>query len=155
MSRRERWRRLPADERADTIFAALLMPVCAVAIRVTRLTSLLDLIARRGAARMDASPHRRIAVCVRSVERASVHSPWTGSCLTRSLSLMYLLARRGVATELKLGGRLHSGAFAAHAWVEYDGVALNDQAGQRHEYALLPQRRTAAWRRPFDRTRPT
>ena len=47
--------------------------------------------------------------------------------LTRSLVLGWLLQRRGVATELRIGVRLVGGVLDAHAWVEYLGVPVNDR----------------------------
>lgn len=45
--------------------------------------------------------------------------PWDSRCLMRSLTLLTMLARRGIPTELKIG--VQSGAeFTAHAWIEHD-----------------------------------
>jgi hypothetical protein len=49
--------------------------------------------------------------------------PADGRCLVRSLVLTGLLSRRGIQTKLVLA--VHPGErLAAHAWVEYDGIAL-------------------------------
>jgi hypothetical protein len=48
------------------------------------------------------------------------------NCLERSLALRWLLRRRGIATELRIGARKESALFEAHAWIELDGVVLND-----------------------------
>ena len=61
--------------------------------------------------------------------------PTDGRCLMRSLVLTGLLARRGLPTSLVIG--VDPGPdFAAHAWVEYDGVALL-QAGDYHRLLEL------------------
>lgn len=52
--------------------------------------------------------------------------PFTATCLTRSLLLVWMLRRRGVATQLRIGVRLTQGALDAHAWVEYTGIPVND-----------------------------
>jgi hypothetical protein len=49
------------------------------------------------------------------------------NCLPRSLYLWWLLRRRGVRCELRIGVRLNDGAFEAHAWVEHAGVPVNDR----------------------------
>jgi transglutaminase superfamily protein len=49
--------------------------------------------------------------------------PADSRCLARSLVLLGLLARRGVASTLVIGVRTEP-AFAAHAWIECDGEAL-------------------------------
>ncbi len=49
--------------------------------------------------------------------------PWDSRCLMRSLVLLRMLARRGIACQLVLGVRAGD-AFAAHAWVEHEGQPL-------------------------------
>lgn len=48
------------------------------------------------------------------------------NCLTRSLVLQWLLRRRGVLTDLRIGVQLSNGQLHAHAWVELAGHPLND-----------------------------
>ena len=63
------------------------------------------------------------------------YGPWRPRCLLRSLTLARYLGRRGIACEVRIGlpaeqGGAAPGAdldFSAHAWVEYDGVVLNDR----------------------------
>lgn len=61
------------------------------------------------------------------VERAARTVPWPATCLRRSLVLWALLRRDGVQAEIRLGVRKAEGAHAAHAWVEFQGVVLNDR----------------------------
>jgi hypothetical protein len=49
--------------------------------------------------------------------------PGDTRCLTRSLVLTRLLARRGIAAKLVIGARPGS-EFQAHAWVECEGEAV-------------------------------
>ncbi len=67
---------------------------------------------------------KRIA---RAVNQAANHSPLWGNCLKRSLALWFLLRRRGILSDLRIGVRKHEGEFQAHAWIEYEGAVLNDQ----------------------------
>ena len=61
--------------------------------------------------------------------------PWRPQCLTRSLALAWLLKRRGIPFVLRIGiprgttvGREGEPvSFSAHAWVEHDGIVLNDR----------------------------
>jgi len=62
-----------------------------------------------------------------AVNIASRHTPFPVTCLTRSLLLGWLLRRRGVASDLRIGVRLTQGMLDAHAWVECDGVPVNDR----------------------------
>ncbi len=55
------------------------------------------------------------------------------TCLEESLALWYLLQEQGIPARLRIGVRKMSGKFEAHAWVEYDGLALN-QAEEAHQH---------------------
>lgn len=74
---------------------------------------------------------RRVA---RMVSIAANHGPYRASCLPRSLLTWWLLRRQGIATALLFGVNREGGAFSAHAWVELDGVVINDgpQVAKRH-----------------------
>lgn len=143
MSAWQRWRRLGANDRAETIRAAVLLPLYALAVRTVTLPRILEMIAARRRRRSRVPLDPAVDLSVRAVARAAVHSPFPSACLTRSLVLMSLLGRRGIATELRIGASL-SGGFAAHAWVESDGVPLNDPASLHRRYAAFPEKETAA-----------
>lgn len=59
----------------------------------------------------------------RAVVRTLSLIPADTRCLMRSLVLTRLLARRGIESRLLIAVRPGE-SFAAHAWVEHDGVAL-------------------------------
>lgn len=48
------------------------------------------------------------------------------NCLERSMVLWWLLMKRGIAAELRVGARKNAQRFEAHAWVACDGIVLND-----------------------------
>jgi Transglutaminase-like superfamily len=52
------------------------------------------------------------------------------NCLQQSLALWWLLRRRGISADLRIGARKEAGRFEAHAWVELDGTILNDVAAE-------------------------
>ena len=58
-------------------------------------------------------------------------------CLTRSLALARVLASRGVASELRIGVMKDAGMLNAHAWVEWNGVILNDRPHCIAQYAAF------------------
>jgi transglutaminase-like putative cysteine protease len=59
----------------------------------------------------------------RAVERTLRLTPGDTRCLTRSLVLTQLLARRGIPAKLVIGARTEP-SFGAHAWVEQAGQAV-------------------------------
>jgi Transglutaminase-like superfamily len=76
----------------------------------------------------------RIAIArdvARILEATSRHLIFRASCLEQSLVLWWLLARRGIPADLRIGARKEAERFEAHAWVESGGVVLND-SGEAH-----------------------
>lgn len=71
---------------------------------------------------------------VRAAARRSVGHP---TCLEESLALWWLLRRQGIASELRIGVRKQGDKFEAHAWVESDGVALNEIEALHEHYAAF------------------
>jgi hypothetical protein len=64
-------------------------------------------------------------------DTVSRHLIFHASCLEQSLVLWWLLGRRGIPAELRIGARKDAGRFQAHAWVELGTVVLND-SGEAH-----------------------
>jgi hypothetical protein len=58
-------------------------------------------------------------------------------CLARSLTLTRILARRGVASELRIGVRPINQELEAHAWVEWKGTVLGDSPAGLHRYSAF------------------
>lgn len=61
------------------------------------------------------------------VNGAALHVLGRDACLARSLYLWRLLRRRGAGAKLRIGVRLEDGALEAHAWVECEGIPVNDR----------------------------
>lgn len=79
----------------------------------------------RGTAPLTTDP-RRQAIGARlghGIERTLRFVPFDARCLVRSLVLLGLLARRGIASTLVIGVDVEP-RFSAHAWVESGGRAL-------------------------------
>jgi Transglutaminase-like superfamily len=70
-----------------------------------------------------APPLRRIMRMARAAER---NHPGTITCLQRSLALQTVLHRRGMPSTLRFGVRTGKKGPEAHAWIEVNGVVLND-----------------------------
>jgi hypothetical protein len=106
--------------------ALFALPAFAVLVRCMSLSRLLAWIERE-----QQMPDLRLAVdeaaaAGRAVSIAAARGPWTVKCLTRSLVLHWLLRRRGIASDLRIGVA-GGGEFRAHAWVECGGVPVNDR----------------------------
>ncbi|MCK9488747.1 MAG: lasso peptide biosynthesis B2 protein [Xanthomonadales bacterium] len=61
-----------------------------------------------------------------ALRRAAARIPGT-HCLARSLALWHWLGQAGIAAELRIGVRIDNGVSHAHAWVEHDGAAIDEQ----------------------------
>lgn len=59
---------------------------------------------------------------------AARYVPGGTTCLVRSLGLVGVLRRRGIRAELRIGVGDTRPALKAHAWVEVDGVPVNESA---------------------------
>ena len=67
---------------------------------------------------------------------AGRHGVIKATCLRQSLLLYWLLRRRGLDPQLKLGVRKQDGIFDAHAWVELEGVALAQTDRAHHPFEI-------------------
>ena len=79
------------------------------------------------AAELTAGQWPKARSTARMVEVAARHNPFRLLCLPRSLALWWLLRWQGIGADLRIGVTPKESGLEAHAWVEYDGVALNDQ----------------------------
>jgi hypothetical protein len=79
----------------------------------------------------------RAELAVRMVNAAARHGLGRSTCLEKSLALWWLLQREGIASSVRIGARKASGKFEAHAWVERDGVALNEPGDEHRHYATF------------------
>ena len=83
---------------------------------------------------------RRLAWVIEVVAR---WGPWRANCLQRSVVLWWMLRRRGLAGELRIGVRRHPGGAPGsdeldfHAWVEHGLVALNEVSTIRQRFATF------------------
>jgi len=79
------------------------------------------------------------------VQVAARHGVYSATCLPQSLTLWWLLRRQGIESDLRFGARKEAERMEAHAWVELDGVPLNDtldvdQRFKPFERAVIPTR---------------
>lgn len=69
----------------------------------------------------------RARIIARMVAVAAGHGAYRANCLKKSLVLWWMLARRGIKSEIVFGVQKDAVEdFNAHAWVECNGVNLSD-----------------------------
>ncbi len=136
MRRLQKYLALTPAGRVLVLHSLLLLPTVAVLLRargMARTTALLARLERRVERSPDALAPREIARLVHAA--ASILG---ARCLSRSLVLSHFLRHRGISSEIRLGvSRLADGKLAAHAWVELDGLPLNDSLDVSERYAAL------------------
>jgi hypothetical protein len=138
-ARLRRFNALPRPAKAIFLRAALLFPVITVSLRLRgfRATQrwLQSRLGKPAAAPLSAdAASAQIHMVSRMVLAAARHSFFAATCLERSLVLWWLLARRGVATQLRIGVRKAGEKFEAHAWVERNGVAIAEPEAAHLHY---------------------
>lgn len=79
----------------------------------------------------------RVSLSAHMVHAADCHGLVHPSCLAKSLTLWWLLGRQGIGSRLRIGIRKQNEEFAAHSWVERDGVALNESDQPHRHYAAF------------------
>ena len=77
-------------------------------------------------------PARLTARMVRAAARHGFGNP---SCLEESLVLLKLLNEQRIAAQLRIGVKKNVPQFEAHAWVECEGIALNESEALHDHYA--------------------
>ena len=132
---------MTASERATLVQALVLVPAMHLSVRVLGFSRLQQRIANTAPRAVPVAPIDAVRTCVVSVNRVKCYSWFKGNCLSQSLALAWLLHRRGIRPELRLGARLTGTTFDAHAWVEFDGRVLNDtpDVGARYPPLTTPR----------------
>jgi hypothetical protein len=122
-----RFRALGFADQRTLLLSGVCLPLVWLGLRVLGLAHLRALL-QRFYVPTSTSPElpdiRKLGALVNTAAR---HVPFPATCLTRSLLLIWLLNRRGVSSDLRIGVRLTHGALEAHAWVECDGLPVNDR----------------------------
>jgi hypothetical protein len=128
-SRYSRFRTLSRQQQGMLLVATVYLPFFWLGLRALGLSRLQVFLLRWPHASKPTSTTSKAEVQAlgEAVNIAARHTLGPRSCLTRSLLLGWLLRRRGVQSQLRIGVRLTNGRLDAHAWVECEGVPVNDQ----------------------------
>jgi Transglutaminase-like superfamily len=133
----KRFRRLAGADRRIVMAAAAALTTTWLALRLAgfrRSAALLERFAPAGTTSLRAADSNRFPQEIARLTRSTARSlPFACNCLDRSLALCWMLRRRGIPAQLRMGARKDGTQLKAHAWVESDGTALNDPEAE-HEH---------------------
>lgn len=134
--------RLSGNEKKLLAVSLLLLPATVAAHRALGFRRLQRLLERllpdsRRPRKSDAEDLKLAQSVSRVVQIASHRGILHPSCLQQSIYLRWLLARKGLAADLRIGVRKRNNRFEAHAWIEYRGRVLNDSADVQTRYRPL------------------
>jgi hypothetical protein len=132
---------LSSTERQLLLQALILLPLVALALRLQGLQATqrwLTGISTRSSGSTEIDPRQRAWITTKMVGRATHYQRWWVNCLKQSLVLWFLLHRQGIIGDLRIGVHKSTEGFTAHAWVEYDGDALNESPDINQYYLPFP-----------------
>lgn len=142
--RLRRFSSLDPEARGSFLRAAILLPLISVSLKTRGFRATQESLRRflphpqqpsQGDPASLLTDVERTRLTVRMVDAAVRHA-WRGStCLEKSLALWWLLGRRSIASELCIGARKTDGKLEAHAWVERQGIAVNEPEQLHRHYA--------------------
>ncbi len=123
--------------------AGLVLLVVTVGLRVVGFRRLHALLARgkRGPPRTGdnraVSREARARSTAGAVSAVGSLGPFGATCLSRSLTLWWLLRRQGIESDLRIGVRKQGEGIEAHAWVEIDGSVVSEAGDFWLEYSAF------------------
>jgi hypothetical protein len=134
------WRRfwrLTGSERAVVLEAAAGLGITWAGLRLAgfrRWKIIVERFVRMGASnsavRVEATVSAEPEIA-RLASATAHYLPFRTNCLEQSLVLWWLLTRRGIPVDLKIGARKEADRFEAHAWVEFEGGVIGSP-GEEH-----------------------
>lgn len=144
----KRFRQLPTAEQRLLWQALCWLPLAHGGVRAVGFKSGCRLLQRFSAWLGHPAPPNQplpaIAQCTQALNRAIHYGLYPGNCLSRALTLWWLLSRCGLHSDLRIGVRMLDGRFQAHAWLEYEGQPLNEVLTVRQEYTAFADELFAA-----------
>lgn len=141
--RLRRFNSLDAEARGIFARAAIVLPLIWLSLKFRGLRATQESLQGRafprptlpGRLEQSLSDAERLQITSRMVNAAVRHAWRPSTCLEKSLALWWSLRRQGLVSHIRIGARKINGKFEAHAWVEQDGVAINDPQETHRHYA--------------------
>jgi hypothetical protein len=142
-ARLRRFSALPGPAKVLFLRAVVLLPLLTLSLRVRGFGATQGSLQKFAASAKNGPPvaavESLVILTTRMVLAAARNSPIPSTCLERSLSLWWMLACQGIATRFRIGVRKDDEKFAAHAWVERDGVAIGEPDASHLHYAAFEE----------------
>ena len=126
---------LSRADRRIILASAAWLPLFWLGLRVLGLQRFQRMLRRNHATAEDGPALEEIRRMGTLVNIAGRHALCPVTCLSRSLLLGWMLQRRGIASQLRIGVRLVNDNLDAHAWVECAGVPINDDPNIGNQFA--------------------
>ncbi len=149
LSKPSKFLALAAGDRWLLVLGTVALPLIGLGLRLWRLDGVfsgLDRLRGRSEPQADSAYVTVRAQRTRQlVTWAARHGVYRGNCLSRSLTLWWLLRRQGIESRLRIGVRKEADVLEAHAWIECLGQVLNDRpdVGERlvpFDLPIVPSR---------------
>src|SRR5258708_23764280 len=127
-ARCRRFSALPGPAKALVLRVVVLLPLLTISLRLRGFGATQRFLGKFLAPSGHRSPvtgaaDSRVALTSRIVLAAARNSLVPSTCLERSIAIWWLLARQGIATELRIGVGKDQRKLAAQAWCEDHGNA--------------------------------
>lgn len=130
---------MPAREQRALLAGILFLPFFSAGLRLFGLARFQAWLDRSPLASHTPLSQPEAAALGVAVNRAASHIYGPAKCLARSLLLRRLLRGFGTESKLCIGVRFEDEKLAAHAWVELDGVPINDSPEVATLFATFDQ----------------
>jgi len=143
MGNLRKFRGLSPSERRLLFQSALLLPLVHLALLLlgyARLHRVMDKVApsKPGDRTLSESETlKRAGKITRLVSIAAGHGLYRATCLRKSLLVWWFLRKDGIQSNICFGVRIIDSTLEAHAWVEWNGMILNDSTTVREQFQTL------------------
>ena len=132
--------KLSWSERWLLVQAFWLLPLTALSLHCLGLRRICDISARWHPPPQNPGGDSEQLLCrafstAQLVQAAARYGLCSPKCLSKSLVLWWLLKRQGIPGVLRIGVSPLGERLEAHAWVEFQGVVLNDSDDVHQRYA--------------------
>ncbi|HEY4839568.1 MAG TPA: lasso peptide biosynthesis B2 protein [Candidatus Acidoferrales bacterium] len=139
MNKFQRFRKLSGSQKNNLLWAMVLLPITSAALRLLgfqRWKSMLAIAIPREIPSTPVVPEalQDARDAAKMVSAAAREGIFRAKCLEKSTVLWFLLHRKRLPAELRIGVRQAAKGFEAHAWVEVQGTIVNDTEDARQGY---------------------